>query len=455
MWELDIEHMTISRRAALTRLVRALGTAAAVPALAALFPWSQRLGAETESEHEGPFITHGPIVGGATAGGVPVWVRSSQPARFQIQAREPHERWPGVESTSTGLHELNDFAGVIPVAGLNTATTYEYRVLLDGKPRGSPWQFRTLPAQGQPAAFRLAIGGDLLADMMPFTILDQILEQRPDLLILLGDLVYSDHPRAIPPTVEAYRTKYRTNWADPSFRRLTSTVPTFMMWDDHEIVNDYDGRDEARYPAARSALETYVTPVNPAPVRPSYLYYTFRVGDVDFFVLDTRSHRGPNGLADGPGKSMLGSVQMRDLLSWLIESRAPFKVIMSSVPMHDLGPARVDAWSAFARERNHLLDVIEANSIRGVVVLSGDQHWSSLVHHDRGNIWEFNATPLAQFVQRAPAGSPSELALAYDGSTAFGLVDIDTRAADPSITFSIVDNAGVVRGQRRLTLSDF
>jgi hypothetical protein len=77
----------------------------------------------------------------------------------------------------------------------------------------------------------------------------------PDLLLMLGDQVYADEPS--PELVEAlaerdderpadapddelgdfrdYALAYREAWREPAIRWLLSTVPTTMMFDDHEI----------------------------------------------------------------------------------------------------------------------------------------------------------------------------------------------------------------------------
>ena len=200
-------------------------------------------------------------------------------------------------------------------------------------------------------------------------------------------------------------------------------------------------------------LEEYVTRVDPSPLRQGELYFTFRVTDVDFFVLDTRSHRSRNSSADAGGKTMLGDQQKADLKAWLSASRAPFKVILSSVAMHSFGDLKLDNWTGFQVERGELLEFIQQHGISGVVVLSGDQHWSSLVHHVPYDVWEFNATPLAQYVVQAPARPDPRLVLSYSASTAFGLVSVDTRGAQPTMSFSIVDNQGQVRASYTIRTS--
>ncbi len=80
----------------------------------------------------------------------------------------------------------------------------------------------------------------------------------PDLLLMLGDQVYADaaspETRAYarsrrdtsqPPgeevaDFEEYTRLYRESWTDPEIRWLLSTVPTAMMFDDHDIIDDWN-----------------------------------------------------------------------------------------------------------------------------------------------------------------------------------------------------------------------
>jgi alkaline phosphatase D len=223
-----------------------------------------------------------------------------------------------------------------------------------------------------------------------------------------------------------------------------------MMWDDHELLNDYDGGPAGpRYAAARAAADVFEFSHGPGPLRAGEVYYAFQAADVDFFVLDTRSHRSPNATPDGPAKTLLGAQQKADLKAWLSASRAPFKIVASSVPLHDLNGSR-DAWGAFAAERAEILDYVRQQGIGGVVFLTGDQHWSSLIQHEPAAVWEFNATPLGSSV-RPPSLGPEtapRVALAYGESTAFGIVDVDTRAQPPRLTFRVVDDQGRTRAER-------
>jgi hypothetical protein len=80
----------------------------------------------------------------------------------------------------------------------------------------------------------------------------------PDLLVMLGDQVYADEPSpgmrelararrdtTIPPgeTVadyEEYTALYREAWGEPLTRWLLSTVPSAMIFDDHDVHDDWN-----------------------------------------------------------------------------------------------------------------------------------------------------------------------------------------------------------------------
>ena len=83
-------------------------------------------------------------------------------------------------------------------------------------------------------------------------------EELPELLLLLGDQVYADevspHAKAVVETrrdpreepgdrvvdYEEYTHLYRESWTEPTIRWLLSTVSTAMIFDDHDIHDDWN-----------------------------------------------------------------------------------------------------------------------------------------------------------------------------------------------------------------------
>src|SRR5262245_28031647 len=87
---------------------------------------------------------------------------------------------------------------------------------------------------------------------------DQPREEWPDLLLMIGDQVYADE---VPPTTRSfignrrdpgeppgervvdfheYHQLYFESWSDPEIRWLFSTVPTAMIFDDHDVHDDWN-----------------------------------------------------------------------------------------------------------------------------------------------------------------------------------------------------------------------
>jgi len=72
-----------------------------------------------------------------------------------------------------------------------------------------------------------------------------VAEAKPHFILMMGDQVYIDEDKQnifeefleSPPPVrrKALAEKYRMNWSREPVRRVMANVPTYMMWDDHDI----------------------------------------------------------------------------------------------------------------------------------------------------------------------------------------------------------------------------
>jgi hypothetical protein len=88
------------------------------------------------------------------------------------------------------------------------------------------------------------------------SLMDRPEEEWPDMVLLLGDQVYADEPSAEmlefiknrrddePKTeiadFEEYAELYRLAWTDPEIRWFLSTVPSAMIFDDHDLRDDFN-----------------------------------------------------------------------------------------------------------------------------------------------------------------------------------------------------------------------
>ncbi|MBI3950408.1 MAG: alkaline phosphatase D family protein [Acidobacteria bacterium] len=295
-----------------------------------------------------PTLTHGGLLGAVTDTSIKIWARADRPAMLSVQYKLPSESWPGITSPGVSLATTEDFTGVVTLTGLMPNTTYDYRLLLDDMIQpGSEATFRTLKAQGVRGTFTFAIGADTRFGSDPYPIFDRIRERNPDFMILMGDQIYGDSPVLIEDTKAAYERKYKENWAEAHLREFMKRIPMFMIWDDHEIINNWDQGQVGRYLNAKAAYDEYQGSHNPPPRAPGQNYYSFSVGQVDFYVLDTRSFRHVNSDPDNAAKTMLGAAQKADLKSWLSDSTAKFKLIVSSVPWSNFANTGNNSWEGF------------------------------------------------------------------------------------------------------------
>jgi hypothetical protein len=203
-----------------------------------------------------------------------VWVETSGPCEVEVLGQR--ERTFCVEGHHYAL---------VVVTGLERGQTYPYEVRLDGRRRwpepGSrfpPSLIRTL-AEG--AELDVAFGSCRVAlpHEPPYTLSpDQDERGRewdalyalahrmcrepaarwPDRLLMLGDQVYVDEgspgvrdrirrtrDTAVAPGLgvsdfEEYTWVYRESWGEPVIRWLLSTVPSAMVWDDHDMHDDWN-----------------------------------------------------------------------------------------------------------------------------------------------------------------------------------------------------------------------
>ena len=209
----------------------------------------------------GPVLRH---VGSTTA---TVWVQTSGPAEVTVLGCRVST------FTACGMHYA-----LVEISGLVPGSVTPYQVHLDGDlawPRpGSPWPDSRIRTRGRSEPVCVIFGScrrakpegppatgpdgrdalDLYADRMA----DTAPEDWPDALLLLGDQVYADDPTpqtrrwldtrrdtGIAPGYEVtdfseYVRLYQDSWSDPGARWLMSTVPTAMIFDDHDVRDDWN-----------------------------------------------------------------------------------------------------------------------------------------------------------------------------------------------------------------------
>lgn len=304
-------------------------------------------------------------------------------------------------------------------AGLEAGRWYWYRFTALGQRSGSG-RTRTAPAADAAATLRLAIANCQRWDHGHYAAWRHAARQELDCVAFLGDYLYEypsppnvlrRHEGALLLSLSQYRARHAQYKSDPALQEAHAACPWLMVWDDHEVANDYAG-SESRSPLGldldalrRAAYQAYWEhqPLAKAqrPVGGALpLYGRFDWGRLArLHLLDTRQYRdaqacpprlrssGSNSfraadcpaLAD-PARSLLGAAQER----WLAEGWSldrPWNLLAQQTLMARFTGRENrtwnDGWDGYPAARQRLLAGAAERRVPGLVALGGDVH----AHH--------------------------------------------------------------------------
>lgn len=171
--------------------------------------------------------------------------------------------------------------------------------------------------------------------------LEAILTLEPDLFISTGDSVYYDSPSHLPAvtTIAGMRRKWHEQFVQPRFQELFARVPTYWEKDDHDYRWDDSDPHMVGDPSHKLGTATFLEqlPVLPAGDSDTPTYRTHRLNRYcQVWFTEGRDYRSPDEMPDGPAKTLWGDVQRTWLMNTLLESKATFKILVSSTPL--VGP---------------------------------------------------------------------------------------------------------------------
>jgi alkaline phosphatase D len=219
-----------------------------------------------------------------------------------------------------------------------------------------------------------------------------------DDLIGKGEPGYTSAIRA-GQTLADYRSKYALYRSDASLRKVHQNFPMVVLWDDHEVQDNYAGgagadgglpavqqfarkRQAAGYKAFFENMPYY-------PPSKDRIYRSLQFGrTVELLVMDQRQYRADQPCDDAvapacadysQSRPFLGRKQMDWVKGRLDKSTAAWKVMANEVmmmPAKVLGDAyfTFDSWQGYPGEREELLSHIRAKGIKDVVFVTGDIH---------------------------------------------------------------------------------
>jgi hypothetical protein len=200
-----------------------------------------------------------------------IWVETSAPCEVEIWAG-------GTRGRERTFHVGGHHYAIVVLTGLEPASSTEYLVRLDGQvvwpAPDSPFPPSRIRTVDGSRPIRLIFGScreaprsggfrhrDDRADVLDAyatRMLSQHHERWPELMLFVGDQVYADDTSAAmqefiksrrdirkPPQAEVadfeeYTRLYLETWSEPKMRWLLSTMPTSMIFDDHDVRDDWN-----------------------------------------------------------------------------------------------------------------------------------------------------------------------------------------------------------------------
>ncbi|AQR61487.1 alkaline phosphatase [Brevundimonas sp. LM2] len=324
----------------------------------------------------------------------------------------------------------------VEVEGLQPGRPYWYRFIAAGQqsPTGLS---RTTPAPNADVdRLKLAVASCSNWESGYFSAYGHMADEAPDLTLFLGDYIYeysrtgeraASNVRSYgledATTLAGYRNRYALHRTDADLQRLHAAAPCLVVWDDHEVLNDYSGvwssdpaaatadflqRRAAGYRAFYEAMPIRRTRLDARLQMP--IHRSVRYGRLaQFFMLDGRQYRSrqpcvESGVARGqivtdatcadrldPSRTFLGFDQERWLYDGLARTDAAWTIlgqdlIMAGLRFETGGDTRywTDTWDGFPAARDRMTQALSTLRPRNPVVLAGDYHsfWTNDVKLD-------------------------------------------------------------------------
>ncbi len=470
-----------------------------------------------------PEVPFGVSAGDVGGGRAIIWSKTDRSARMVVEYSTT-ERFTDVRRVrGPAALETADFTARAVLTDLPSGQRVFYRVLFQdledlrnwSEPVGGSFETPSADARDVTVAWSadtVGQGWGINREWGGLRLYETMQRARPDVFVNVGDTIYADQPletevklddgtvwknfvtpakSSVAQTIDQFRGCYQYNLHDDHMRRFLATVPQIVMWDDHEVRDNWywerrQDRD-ARYTVksvallaarARQAFFEY----NPLPLvgdEPERVYRRVPLGPlVDVFALDMRSYRGANSpnrqTTLDPASALLGAAQVSWLKRALVESRAQWKIVAADLPIGLVVPdppgnyeavANADGGAPLGRELEmaDLLRHLKANRVRNVVWITADVHYCAAHHYDPARaafsefdpFWEFVAGPLnagtfgpnaldatfgpeVKFVGIPPGMKPNRPP--SDGFQFFGLLKASARTR--ALTVSLHDLSG-------------
>ena len=323
------------------------------------------------------------------------------------------QRFGSLVASGTVTARYADAHSVHVVAGgLAPDAEYYYRFRAQGQ-LSAVGRTRTAPAVGTAGReLTMAFASCAHYEEGYFTAYRRMAEDRPDLILHLGDYIYEygpktgrvrEHLGAEIVSLADYRRRHAQYKTDPDLQAAHAVAPWLVVPDDHEVENNYatlvradstPALTTAQWTARRTAA--YRAYYENMPLRPAQapvgtgipLYRRVPWGTLaTFHMLDTRQFRDDQACGDGwkvcaaadtATRTMTGTAQESWLLDGFARQDATWDILGQQVffaqQLRTGGTANMDAWDGYRASRNRIQQGWRDRNVRNPLVLTGDIH---------------------------------------------------------------------------------
>lgn len=348
----------------------------------------------------------------AIGGGIP---NMSVPVRWEV-AEDPGLKTIVQRGKATARPQ-DGHSVHVEVEGLKPDRPYWYR--FDAAGYGSAiGRTRTAPEPGADVQrMRIAYGSCQKWEAGFYAAHRHLAADEPDLVLFLGDYIYEGakgrgddivrpHPTMVADNLESYRQRYAWYKQDADLQAAHAAAPWVVMWDDHEVSNDYGG-DADRTPATpeqflQRRAAAYRAYWENMPLRRAAhpdgakmrLYSSLDWGRLArLAVVDDRQYRGARTCKSvedkkripydcperlDPKRSLLGEEQEKWLAGRIADSQAQWNLLGQQTLMGELrlqeGKVSNDGWDGYPATRRRILETWRDAKVANPIALGGDVH---------------------------------------------------------------------------------
>ena len=409
-----------------------------------------------------PAVPSGVTAGDVGGGRAVIWSRTDRTARMFVEYATTERFADPRRVRGPAALETSDFTSRLTLTDLPAGQRIFYRVLYqdlsDLKTWSEPVAGSFTTPSSTPRDVTIAWSADTVGqgwginrDWGGLRLYETMRRAQPDVFMNLGDTIYADGPllpevklddgtiwknvvteakSKVAQSLDDYRGCHQYNLTDDHMRRFIAETSQIVMWDDHEVLDnwywerrkDADARYTEKSVAvlaarARQAFVEY----NPLPIFADdreRIYRSVSMGPlVEVFALDMRTFKGANSENRQPAldasSAIFGPAQLHWLKASLEASKATWKIVAADLPLGLVvgdGPGRYEAVAngdpgpprGRELEVADLLRDLKRSRVRNVVWITADVHYCAAHHYhptrakftDFDPFWEFVAGPL-------------------------------------------------------------